>query len=97
MMRYDSLNHFAYVLVGIMKKSLKKKGSDPFKIKDFNILKMRICSSDSIASLNLLQLKEILTYVDMSCNLFEGSEQRKITYAELRNLLKNNFSSPLIE
>ena len=40
-MTYDQLNHYAYDLVGKMKRSLKKKNKDIFVLEDLDIAHLR--------------------------------------------------------
>lgn len=90
-MEYNSLNHFAYSFIGLMKKSLHKKSEDLFLLRDFDICKIKLRRDDALSSLSMIQLKEILSFIDVVSNVFREENDRIPTYSDLREKFKNKL------
>lgn len=71
------------MLVGLMKKSTRRKGNDPFALKDFDLTKIPLTDT-SISTLSLKTLKEILLFIDLSINKYSKTYKHKPNYNELR-------------
>ena len=65
-MTYDQLNHYAYDLVGKMKRTLHKKSNDIFVLGELDILTFRWTREESLAALNIYQLHELLVFMENS-------------------------------
>lgn len=87
-MEYNYLHHFSYNFIGQMKKSLHKNKEDLFLLRDFDITKMKLSIDDSMSSLSIIQLKEIVCFVDDTISLFKLENNRNPTYADMRARFK---------
>ena len=68
-MTCDQLNHYAYDLVGKMKRSLKKKNEDIFV---------------ALSTINVYQLHELLVFIEKVKYQFLLKNQRIPTYKDMR-------------
>lgn len=90
-MNYNFLNHYSYIIVGIMKKSLHKSNSDYFYLKEFDLCRMKFTKKDAIASLNIQQLKDILWYIKQTRSVIEMKKSSPPTYSDMRSAFRKSY------
>ena len=83
-MTYDQLNHYAYDLVGKMKRSLKKKNKDIFVLEDLDIAHLRWRYDEALSTINVYQLRELLVFIEKVKYQFLLKNQRIPTYKDMR-------------
>lgn len=91
-MNYNFLNHYAYLLIGIMKKSLHKSNSDYFYLEDFDLCRLKIKKEDAISTLNVFELKKVLWYIRETRAIQEIEKSKPPTYFEMRSIFKKDFT-----
>ena len=83
-MTYDQLNHYAYDLVGKMKRSLKKKNKAVFVLEDLDIAHLRWRFDEALSTLIVYQLHELLVFIEKVKYQFLLKNQRIPTYKDMR-------------
>lgn len=83
-MTCDQLNHYAYDLVGKMKRSLKKKNADIFVLEDLDIAHLRWRYDEALSTINVYQLHELLVFIEKVKYQFLLKNQRIPTYKDMR-------------
>lgn len=86
-MKERELRYFAYELMGIMKKTANKKGSELFVMSDFKLLRMNLINT-SLATISLKSAQEVLSYIENSREQLLMKNRRFPSYEELREELR---------
>lgn len=86
-MRERELRYYAYELIGIMKRTSNKKGSDLFVMDDFKLLRMNLIST-SLATISLKSTQEVLNYIEKCREQLLMQNHRFPSYEELREELR---------
>lgn len=90
-MTYGTLNHYAYLITGMMKRSQLRNSFDLFTMKDLDLTLFRIRSTDALATLNVKQLQEVIQYIEDSWYLLLLTK-KIVTYRDMRKEFIEYFS-----
>lgn len=90
-MTYDQLNHYAYDLVGKMKRALHKKSNDIFVLGELDILTFRWTREESLSALNIYQLHELLVFMENAISISIHEKEEIPTYRTMRLMFRKEL------
>ena len=90
-MTYDQLNHYAYDLVGKMKRTLHKKNNDIFVLGELDILTFRWTREESLSALNIYQLHELLVFMENAISISIHEKEEIPTYRTMRLMFRKEL------
>lgn len=90
-MTYDQLNHYAYDLVGKMKRTLHKKSNDIFVLRELDILTFRWTREESLSTLNVYQLHELLVFIENTMLILIHENKEVPTYRAMRSIFRKEL------